>query len=97
MQKTTLDKLLGHGVTLGASDLHFLVGDSPSYRIDGSLRPVKMDALTPAATRAIADFNGPVYMRLLRGKVPNVLAEYDYRFELGKAKLIHDGNDVLFI
>lgn len=49
------------------------------------------------ATRAIADFNGPVYMRLLRGKVPNVLAEYDYRFELGKAKLIHDGNDVLFI
>lgn len=49
------------------------------------------------ATKAIADFNGPVYMRLLRGKVPNVLGEYGYQFELGKAKMIHDGNDVLFI
>ena len=33
----------------------------------------------------------PVYMRLLRGNVPLVLDEYDYRFELGKAKLIRDG------
>ncbi len=49
------------------------------------------------ATHAIADHPGPVYMRLLRGKVPNVLGEYGYQFELGKAKLIHDGNDVLFI
>ena len=49
------------------------------------------------ATRAIAVYEGPVYMRLLRGKVPNVLHEYDYEFELDKAKLIRDGNDVLFI
>lgn len=49
------------------------------------------------ATRAVADHNGPVYMRLLRGKVPDVLGEYGYKFELGRAKLIHDGDDVLFV
>lgn len=49
------------------------------------------------ATHAIADHPGPVYMRLLRGQVPNVLGEFGYKFELGKAQLIHDGNDVLFI
>jgi transketolase len=36
-------------------------------------------------------------MRLLRGQVPLVLDEYDYRFELGKAQLLRDGADVLVI
>ena len=36
-------------------------------------------------------------MRLLRGNVPLVLDEYDYKFELGKAKLLRDGADVLII
>jgi transketolase len=45
----------------------------------------------------IAAHNGPVYMRLLRGNVPLVLDEYDYRFELGKAKLLRDGKDALII
>lgn len=49
------------------------------------------------ATSAIADHPGPVYMRLLRGKVPDVLSRYGYEFELGKAKTIRDGSDVLFI
>jgi len=49
------------------------------------------------ATRAMSEHKGPVYMRLLRGKVPNVLHEYDYSFELGKAKTLRGGNDVLFI
>ena len=49
------------------------------------------------AQLAIADHDGPVYMRLLRGKVPLVLDKYDYQFELGKAKLLEDGNDVLII
>jgi transketolase len=46
---------------------------------------------------AIAAHQGPVYMRLLRGQVPLVLDEYDYKFELGKAKLIRDGKDALVI
>jgi len=49
------------------------------------------------ATRAIAATPDPTYMRLLRGKVPNVLGEYGYQFELGRAKTLRDGNDVLFI
>jgi transketolase len=36
-------------------------------------------------------------MRLLRGQVPLVLDEYGYRFEIGKAKVIRDGTDVLVI
>jgi transketolase len=38
-----------------------------------------------------------MYMRLLRGQVPEVLDEYGYKFELGKAKIIRDGGDVLVI
>lgn len=46
---------------------------------------------------AIAAHHGPVYLRLLRGNVPLVLDAYDYRFELGKAKLLRDGADALII
>lgn len=46
---------------------------------------------------AVAAHKGPVYMRLLRGKVPLVLDEYGYEFELGKAKTIRDGRDVLIV
>jgi transketolase len=49
------------------------------------------------AVPVIADYKGPVYMRLLRGQVPRVLDEYDYKFELGKAKLLRSGRDVLII
>jgi transketolase C-terminal domain/subunit len=38
----------------------------------------------PCAAAARSD--GPTYLRLLRGQVPTVLEEYDYSFELGKAK-----------
>lgn len=49
------------------------------------------------ATRAISETPGPVYMRLLRGQVPDVLPEYGYRFELGRAQMLRDGADLLFI
>ena len=49
------------------------------------------------AVPAMAAHDGPVYMRLLRGKVPVVLDKYDYTFEIGKAKTLVDGNEVLFI
>lgn len=49
------------------------------------------------AVPAITDHKGPVYMRLLRGNVPAVLDEYDYKFELGKARMLRDGADVLVI
>ena len=42
---------------------------------------------------------GPVYSRLLRGKVPSVLTRHkpDYRFQLGRAQMIREGADVLVI
>lgn len=42
---------------------------------------------------------GPVYARLLRGKVPTVLTRHkpDYTFQLGKAQMIREGKDVLVI
>ncbi len=46
---------------------------------------------------AVADHAGPVYMRILRGSVPLVLDEYGYQFEIGKAKLLRSGTDVLII
>ncbi len=49
------------------------------------------------AVPQIAAHPGPVYMRALRGQVPMVLDEYDGRFELGKACMLRDGRDVLFV
>ena len=49
------------------------------------------------AVPAMVAHQGPVYMRLLRGNVPLVLDEYGYQFELGKAKMLRDGADVLVI
>jgi transketolase len=46
---------------------------------------------------AMAAHKGPMYMRLLRGQVPMVLDEYDYSFELGKAKMVREGQDALVI
>lgn len=48
------------------------------------------------AVPAIAAHKGPVYMRLLRGKVPVVLPD-DYRFELGRARIVREGSHVLFV
>ncbi|MEA5163004.1 transketolase family protein [Cereibacter johrii] len=47
----------------------------------------------------IAAHDGPVYARLLRGKVASVLTRHkpDYRFRLGKAQVIREGRDVLVI
>lgn len=47
----------------------------------------------------IAAHDGPVYTRLLRGKVPSVLTRHkpDYRFQLGRAQMIREGRDALVI
>ena len=47
------------------------------------------------AAPQIAAHQGPVYLRLLRGNVPLVLDEYDYKFELGKAKMLRDGAELV--
>ena len=49
------------------------------------------------AVPQLAAHAGPTYLRLLRGKVPTVLDEYDYRFQLGRAAGLRTGRDVSFI
>lgn len=48
---------------------------------------------TKAATIAIADYEGPVYLRFGRPKVPN-FTEENQKFEIGKAIKIEEGTDV---
>ena len=48
------------------------------------------------ATRAAAYMKGPVYLRLGRDKYP-VVPEIHGSFEIGKAKLLHQGSDISII
>ncbi|WP_397362336.1 transketolase family protein [Olleya sp. R77988] len=51
---------------------------------------------TKAATLAIAEHHGPVYLRFGRPKVANFTAENE-KFEIGKALHLQDGNDVTIL
>jgi len=87
------------GLTTGYGPSHQATEDLALMRsIPGLTIIDPCDALdVEQAVPQMADHAGPVYMRLPRGNVPLVLDEYDYKFELGKAKLIRDGNSVLVI
>ncbi|MDN4572244.1 transketolase [Pandoraea cepalis] len=87
------------GLTTGYGPSHQATDDIAIFRAMPNLTVIDpCDALDiEQIVPAIADHPGPVYMRVLRGNVPLVLDEYDYKFELGKAKPIRDGNDVLVI
>ena len=51
---------------------------------------------TKAATKAIADYDGPVYLRFGRPKVAN-FTEDDQDFQIGKAVHLYEGTDVSII
>ncbi|KAA5537699.1 transketolase family protein [Paenimyroides baculatum] len=51
---------------------------------------------TKAATLAIADHEGPVYLRFGRPVVPNFIPE-DLPFEIGKAVVLSEGTDVTIV
>jgi len=48
---------------------------------------------TKAATLAVADYEGPVYLRFGRPKWPN-FTEENQKFEIGKAQILAEGNDI---
>ncbi|KEA62258.1 Transketolase, C-terminal section [Marinobacterium lacunae] len=83
----------GYGPSHQAAEDLALMRAMPRMTVIDPCDALDIEQMVPA----VAEHNGPVYMRLLRGKVPMVLDEYDYKFELGKAKLIRDGRDVLVI
>lgn len=87
------------GLTSGYGPSHQAAEDVALFRAMPNMTVIDpCDALEiEQAVPAIAAHLGPVYMRLLRGQVPLVLDEYNYKFELGKAKMIREGRDVLVV
>jgi transketolase len=83
----------GYGPSHQATEDLALFRAMPNMTVIDPCDALEIEQIVPA----IAAHRGPVYMRLLRGQVPVVLDEYDYKFELGKAKLIRGGRDVLII
>lgn len=83
----------GYGPSHQAAEDLALMRAMPNMTVIDPCDALDIEQMVPA----ISAHNGPVYARLLRGNVPAVLDEYGYRFELGKAKLLRDGNDVLLI
>jgi transketolase len=83
----------GYGPSHQAAEDLALMRAMPNMTVIDPCDAIDIEQMVPE----IAAHKGPVYARLLRGNVPVVLDEYDYRFELGKAKLLRGGNDVLVI
>ncbi|MDR5740406.1 MULTISPECIES: transketolase family protein [unclassified Caballeronia] len=83
----------GYGPSHQAAEDLALMRAMPNMTVIDPCDALDIEQMVPA----IAAHKGPVYARLLRGNVPAVLDEYDYTFELGKAKLVRDGADVLVI
>src|SRR5204863_7308445 len=83
------------GLTTGYGGTHQAIEDLALMRmIPGLVVIDPCDATDIAqATAAMAEYDGPVYMRLLRGKVPVVLDPARYRFAIGKAAKLRDGKD----
>ena len=87
------------GLTTGYGPSHQATEDMAIFRGMPNLTIVDpCDSLDiEQAVPQLAASEGPTYLRLLRGNVPTVLDEYDYTFELGKAKVLRGGRDVVFI
>lgn len=83
----------GYGPSHQATEDIAIFRGMPNLTIIDPCDALEIEQMVPA----VAAHQGPVYMRLLRGNVPLVLDEYGYRFELGKAKTIRNGRDVLII
>ncbi|KXV09469.1 transketolase [Caballeronia megalochromosomata] len=83
----------GYGPSHQAAEDLAVMRAMPNMTVIDPCDALDIEQMVPA----IAAHKGPVYARLLRGNVPAVLDEYNYQFELGKAKVIRDGADVLII
>lgn len=89
------------GLTTGYGPSHQATEDLAIFRGLPNMTlidPCDADDILGMVPQMIAH-NGPVYSRLLRGKVPSVIKKHkpDYRFQLGKAQMIREGKDVLVI
>ena len=83
----------GYGPSHQATEDVAILRGCPGLTIVDPCDAVDIEQAVPA----LAASPGPTYMRLLRGQVPRVLDEYDYRFVLGKAAELRTGRDVVLI
>jgi transketolase len=83
----------GYGPSHQATEDLAILRGCPNLTIVDPCDSVDIEQAVPQ----LAAHPGPTYLRLLRGAVPTVLDEYDYRFELGKAAELRTGRDVVFI
>ncbi len=84
------------GLTTGYGGTHQAIEDTGLMTMVPGLTVIDPCDATDImqATHAIADVDGPVYMRLQRARVPVVLDPQRYRFTVGKAALLRDGGDI---
>ena len=72
-------RLLEGGVSHGASDIHFRVGDPPTYRVHGKLVQLRMPRLRVDDTRALCDY--VVVEPDVRGRL-ETLQEHDTSYSI---------------
>ena len=88
-----------HGVTLGEDGAtHQILEDIGLMKMLPGMTVINTCDFnqTKAATLAIADHEGPVYLRFGRPKVANFTPE-DQKFEIGKSVKLYEGTDVTII
>jgi twitching motility protein PilT len=79
MDLATFNQFLGAAVKSGASDIHFKAGVAPAVRIHGELRTVRVPALRPEDTAAIA---GHILAAARWHGDPDALQEVDTSYAL---------------
>lgn len=95
-------KLIGisGGISYGALGMsHHSVQDIAVMRaIPGMTVIIPADRFeTEKMTEALLQHDGPTYVRVGRNPVEDVYTSVDYPFEIGKAVVLHEGNDVTLI
>lgn len=83
----------GYGPSHQATEDIAILRGMPDLTIVDPCDAVDIEQAVPQ----LAACEGPTYTRLLRGAVPRILDDYDYTFELGKAKVVRPGQDVVFV
>jgi transketolase len=83
----------GYGATHQGIDDLALMRSMPNMVVIDPCDATEIEQAVPA----IAEYNGPVYIRMLRGAVKVVLDPDSYRFEIGKARLLRNGRDLVLI
>lgn len=83
----------GYGPSHQATEDVAILRGMPNLTILDPCDAVDIEQAVPV----LAATSGTSYTRLLRGAVPRILDDYDYTFELGKAKVVRPGDDAVFV